>query len=179
MEVFKNIIEYLCRFFEGSSRLIAATFGALIGYLVPTLPFALICVFAVLIDCFTAWRLNRRLRKAFPKGGADGKFRSKYAFSMLQDLAVVYAVMLLAYFVDTYMLTMVDLYLPNWVGGIFCLVTLISILENESSCNGSAWAKLMQTVLVDKSERHLQVDVNNDGKIASSSESGEGEITNQ
>ena len=37
---------------------------------------------------------------------------------------------------------------------------LISCLENASSANGSKWARLAQKILVDKSSRRYDVDLN-------------------
>ena len=35
-----------------------------------------------------------------------------------------------------------------------------SCLENISSCNGAKWAKLLQQVMIDKTERHFDVNIN-------------------
>ena len=49
------------------------------------------------------------------------------------------------------------IHLSNYVAAIFCLTQIVSILENESSCNGSTWAKVLQKILADKTERHLNI----------------------
>jgi hypothetical protein len=33
------------------------------------------------------------------------------------------------------------------------------VLENKSSCNGSRWAKVLQKIMIDKTERHYDVDL--------------------
>ena len=39
------------------------------------------------------------------------------------------------------------------------MVEIWSSLENESSCNGKKWAKLLQEIMVDKTERHFDIDL--------------------
>ena len=52
-----------------------------------------------------------------------------------------------------------DLYLANWTAIVICSIQLWSILENESSCNDSKWAGVLQKFLVDKAERHWDIDL--------------------
>lgn len=132
--------------------------GALWTYVEPTIPFALICVLAVLVDCVSAWRLSQRVKKAYPDGGADGKFKSAHAMKMMGNIGMAFACMVMASMVDTVILPHLDLMLGNYVAAIFCFVEFWSILENESSCNGAPWAKLLQRIMVDKTKRHLDVD---------------------
>ena len=49
--------------------------------------------------------------------------------------------------------------LTKVAAGAICFWQLWSILENESSCNGSKWAKILQRVLVDKTSRHFDIDL--------------------
>lgn len=49
--------------------------------------------------------------------------------------------------------------LTKIAAGAICFWQLWSILENESSCNGAKWAKVMQKILVDKTERHFDIDL--------------------
>ena len=74
--------------------------GAIIGFLRPTFPFIIVCTLAVLLDCYTAWSLSRRVKKKFP-GANDGKFKSHYAGRVFITLVKVYAVTVLAYMIDT------------------------------------------------------------------------------
>ena len=157
------MFEYIKTFFEGlfgyASRVFLFLIGALWGLLEPTIPFAGICLLAILIDCFTAWRLGKRVKAINPKAKADdAKFKSNYARRMFYTLCVVYACTVLGWLIDTYMYPFVDLYIANFISGGFCLVQLLSILENESSCNDARWAKVLQKVLVNKAARHLDVD---------------------
>ncbi len=157
------MLETIKSFFEGifnfGSRVVLFVVGAVWGLLEPTIPFAGICLFAILMDCFTAYRLGRRVKKQKPNLAADeAKFRSSYARRMFYTLCIIYACTVLGWLIDTYMYPFVDLYLANFISGGFCLVQLLSILENESSCNDARWAKVLQKVLVNKATRHLEID---------------------
>ena len=150
-------------FFEGlfsyGSRLSLFVVGAVWGVVEPTIPFAGICLFAILVDCFTAYRLGKRVKAQNPSAKRDdAKFRSSYARRMFYTLCIVYACTVLGWLIDTYMYPFVDLYIANFISGGFCLVQLLSILENESSCNNAQWAKVLQRVLVNKAARHLEID---------------------
>lgn len=154
------VINFFRSIVDSAPRLFAFFVGAVWGLLQPTLYFGAICFFAIVLDCITAWRLDRRVKKAYPKQAKkdDGKFRSDYATKMFYTLLIVYACTFLGYLIDKVIYPFVDLYLANWIAGGFCLVQLVSILENESSCNGAHWAKVLQKVLVNKSSRHLEID---------------------
>lgn len=91
-----QIISFFQSFFCSIPRLVAVALGIVWAWLEPTLPYALLCVFAVLIDCLTAWRLNRRIKATFPKSKADGKLKSAHMFKMVSDLAIVWFCILLA-----------------------------------------------------------------------------------
>lgn len=131
--------------------------GTLWCYIEPTIPFDAICLFAIVLDCISAWRLNRRVKHAYPNGGADGKFKSTHASQMIGDLLVVFGCITLAFHVDKTLFPYQTFYLGQSVAAIFCFVELWSVLENESSCSDKEWAKLLQRYVVDKTERHLKI----------------------
>ena len=133
-------------------------FGAIVAFLHPTIPFILICTLAVLFDCFTAWSLSHRVKKKFPEA-ADGKFKSNYAGRVFVTLIKVYALVVLAFLIDTYIFPDLAMHLPNIVAGTVCFWQVWSMLENESSCNDAKWAKIAQRILVDKTERHFDIDL--------------------
>lgn len=154
-----QIISFFQSFFCSIPRLVAVALGIVWAWLEPTLPYVLLCVFAVLIDCLTAWRLNRRIKATFPKSKADGKLKSAHMFKMVSDLAIVWFCILLAEGVDKHLLGHLGgLHLGQYVAAIFILCTMVSILENESSCNGSAWARAVQKIVTSKVARHIDID---------------------
>jgi hypothetical protein len=132
--------------------------GAVIAYLNPTLPFVLICTLAILYDCYTAYKLSKRVSRNYP-GANDGKFKSDYAKRIFSTMLKIYALIILTYLIDKEILPFLDLRLHNIIAGIFCLVQIWSILENESSENGSRWAKVLQKIMVNKAERHFDIDL--------------------
>lgn len=132
--------------------------GAVWSYFKPTLDFAIIMVAVTILDCVSAWRLNRRVRKKYPSGKADGKLKSCKMMDMLGTLFVAYMAATLGYHLDR-ITPIVDFSVGNWITIVFVLVQLISIAENESSCNGNKWAVVLQKVLQDKTKRHLDTDV--------------------
>lgn len=146
-----------------------STFGALFALLQPTLPFIVICTIAILCDCYTAWSLSRRVKKKYP-GANDGKFKSNYAGRVFVTLIKVYALTVLAFLIETYIFEGLPVKLANIVAGAVCFWQVWSMLENESSCNDAKWAKIAQRILVDKTERHFEIDLSelkvrrNDGK---------------
>lgn len=150
---------FLQSFFGSASRIIATVLGLLWAWVEPTLPYAYMCIFAVFIDMLTAWRLNRRVRAAFPNAKADGKLKSARMFKMFNDICMVYLCILLADGVDNHLLGHFGgLHLGQYVAAIFVLCTMVSILENESSCNGSTWARAVQKIVTNKVARHIDID---------------------
>lgn len=155
---FKPLISLLNSWFGSIPRLIAAFVGMIWAYLQPTFPYALVCVMAVVIDCITAARLNRRIKRHFPNSKADGKIKSARMSKMVQDLLVVWLCILLATGVDEKLLGHFGgLHLGQYVAAIFVVCTAVSILENESSCNGAAWARLAQKIVANKVFRHIDI----------------------
>lgn len=150
--------ELLKTFITHCGRYCVSTFGALVALLQPTFPFIVICTIAILCDCYTAWSLSRRVKKKYP-GANDGKFKSNYAGRVFVTLIKVYALTVLAFLIETYIFEGLPVKLANIVAGAVCFWQIWSMLENESSCNDAKWAKIAQRILVDKTERHFDVDL--------------------
>jgi hypothetical protein len=139
-------------------KFISGLTGAIIACFVQTFPFAMICLFAVIVDCISAFRLSLRVKAKFP-GQCSGKLKSDSARRMFGALFIIYSVICLLHTVDKYIFTFMDMYLANIAAGVFCMVQVVSILENESSCSSAKWAKALQKILIDKTKRHLDVDL--------------------
>ena len=132
--------------------------GGIVAMLAPTFPFIVVCTIAVLMDCYTAWDLSRRVKKRFP-GSTDGKFKSLYAGRVIATLLKVYSMIVLAFLVDNHIFPDYHLLLPNIIAGAVCFWQMWSMLENESSCNDAKWAIIAQRIMVDKTERHFDLDL--------------------
>ena len=137
---------------------IMGVMGACVAMIRPTFPFILVCTLAVLADCYTAWSLSRRVKKRFP-GANDGKFKSNYAGRVFITLIKVYSLTILVHLIDAMVCPEIALHLPQVVAGAVCFWQLWSMLENESSCNDAKWAKIAQRIMVDKTERHFDIDL--------------------
>ena len=154
----QTIIPYVTRF-------LAAIIGIIWCYIEPSINYIAVCAFALLLDCYTAWRLNRRIYSRYreaikkdPRCKIDGKLKSKKMAKMVQDFSVLIMAIFLATLIDTVILDYMNpLHLANYLAAIYCSVQFISVLENESTCNGAAWAKVMQKIVADKTERHFNV----------------------
>lgn len=140
------------------SKYIISALGAVCAFLKPTVPFILICTLAILCDCYTAWDLSRRVKKKYP-GVNDGKFKSNYAGRVFITLIKVYALTILAFLIENFIFEGLPVKLANIVAGAVCFWQVWSMLENESSCNDAKWAKIAQRIMVDKTERHFDIDL--------------------
>ena len=146
---------------ENLRRIFFTAFGAVSTALAPTLPYILLCAVAVLGDCLSAWLLARRVKKAYP-ADADretGKFKSYHFGKTLWTLLCVYALLVFAYFLHLYVTENLPFNALKVAAGAVIFWQGWSILENASSCNGAKWAKILQQVMVDKTERHLDIDL--------------------
>lgn len=150
-EFIKQIIAIIGKYIVGM-------IGAVCAFLEPTVPFILICTLAVLCDCYTAWALSRRVKNKYP-GANDGKFKSNYAGRVFLTLLKVYALTVLAFLIENFIFEGLPIKLANIVAGAVCFWQIWSMLENESSCNEAKWAKIAQRILVDKTERHFDIDL--------------------
>jgi peptidoglycan/LPS O-acetylase OafA/YrhL len=119
--------------------------------------------FGFLFDCLTAYALNRRMKR---KGLSTGKFSSNKFFKMIVRFVACVAGILFCYLIDEHVLVDIQtLHLANWLTLLICIGTAISILENVTTESNDPLSILIQKVLVSKAERHIEVDIDNDGKI--------------
>ncbi len=130
--------------------------GGTIGGLTPMVPFALICLFAAVIDSISAWRLARRVKKHYPNSKPHDKFESEKFFGIFSKMFILFSCIILAFLIDSYIFPMLDLILPNIVAGAFCFYEMWSILENESSENPRSWAKLLQKIMINKASKYVE-----------------------
>jgi hypothetical protein len=138
-------------------KYIASTFFGLIAIIEPTFPFAAVLIFAIIIDCWSAYDLNLRLSKQHPER-VVGKFQSRMALKIFKTFGQAYLIILLLHFVDVIILTNFNyLNLSNIGAAIFCAIQIWSILENLSSANGAQWAKMAQKIMIDKAHRHFDI----------------------
>lgn len=137
--------------------LFSALGGVVLSVALPVVPYASVCTLMVLADAATAWRLGRRAAAA--SGRADaGKLRSSRLGRMFATLGRVYVLLLLARAMQAVIIE------PDWgldlvriMAAAVCLWQALSILENEASCRGARWARIARRWLIDKTERHTGI----------------------
>jgi len=146
---------------ENLRRIFFTAFGAISTALAPTLPYLILCTVAVLADCLSAWLLSRRVKKAYPDDTSKeaGKFNSWHFGKTLWTLLCVYALLVFAFFLEQYITSSLPFDALKVAAGAVIFWQGWSILENASSCNGAKWAKILQKIMVDKTERHLDIDL--------------------
>mgnify|MGYP001628702938 FL=1 len=138
-------------------RWLVTIVSAIFAVLQPALPYLLICTGFVFLDCYSAWRLAQRVRKAHPRR-ASGKFRSEKMRHIFVTLIEVYAVVLLVYFAQVHIADDLPVNITKVVAGAVCGWQFWSYLENSASCNGAKWAQTAKKILIDKTERHFDID---------------------
>lgn len=142
-------------------RWVFTALGAIVAILEPTLPYILLCTLMILADCYTAWSLSRRACKAYPdRVSEDGKkFKSHHFGTVLMTLIKAWTMIVLAFLMQRIITDGMPVDLTKIAAGAICFWQLWSILENESSCNDAKWAKILQRIMVDKTERHFDIDL--------------------
>lgn len=147
----------------------AMALGGLLGWMVgefkPTFPLAVVAVVFILYDAYTAYKLDKRVHVAYPDKTSRAKVKfTSFAFGKVvkETIPKRLWVIVLAYLAEHWVFVHVEVPLSYIVTGVICFEQAWSIMENESSCRDEAehrfW-KLLQRVMVDKTERHLDVDL--------------------
>ena len=146
-----------------------AIIGGGIGWLVaefkPTFPLIIVAVVFIVYDAYTAYQLDKRAKKKYPdKTKREAAKFTSFAFGKVIKHTIPKRLWLiiLAYIAEHWVFIHVQIPLSYIVTGVICFEQAWSILENESSCREEAdsrfW-KLLQKVMVDKTERHFDVNL--------------------
>ena len=131
--------------------------GGLLAAFEASLIYIGLCYIAIVIDVISAWCLSRRIHKATPHR-SDGKFKSSYKFRILITLIVVQLAIMAGHYVDTLVMNGGNM-AQNFVVVFFLFYEGWSIGENWSSENDNPMAKVFQKIMVNKAERHFNVDL--------------------
>lgn len=142
------------------TRLVISLFCSVVAFatfLEPTYMLILVCFFAIIADCYTAWRLAVRLRRKYPLHPNVGKFQSKKSKKIVDSMIQVLIAVILAYLLDEVIIIGANLYLQYYTAGAIGVYNFISVLENISSESDKNWAKFLQRFLINKAERHTGI----------------------
>ena len=138
----------------------------MIGEFKPAFLLTVVVVVFILYVAWTAFKLDKRVRTAYPDKTQrkQAKFTS-FAFGKVVKQTIPKRLMLiiLAFLEEHWVFIHVTIPLSYVVTGAICFEQFWSILENESSCrpeSESRFWKLMQQIMVDKTECHLDVNLN-------------------
>ena len=137
--------------------------GWLIGEFKPTFPLIIVAIIFIVYDAYTAFQLDRRVHKKYPDRAQRKKAKfTSFAFGKVikKTIPTRLWLILLAYLVEHWVFIHVSLPLSYMVTGVICFEQAWSILENESSCrdeNESRFWRLLQRIMVDKTERHFDI----------------------
>lgn len=154
---------------NGIPKVIFALIGGAIGWIVeefqPTFPLIIVTVIFIVYDAFTAYQLDKRVHEKYP----DKVQREKAKFNSFQFSHVIchtipkrLALIFLAYLLEHWVFIHVEIPLSYVATGVICFEQLWSILENESSCRSEEegkFYKILQKIMVDKTERHFDVNL--------------------
>ena len=139
-----------------------ATAGAAVmSFVGPVIPYGWICTAMVAADFISARMLARRIRKRVGALPAKNlKFSSRRFGATVISLGKIYALLLLAHGVDRIIIgEEFNLSLLRFAAALVCFWQFWSILENEASANDAPWARIASKILVDKTARHLGIDL--------------------
>lgn len=146
-----------------------AVIGGGAGWLVeefqPTFPLVIVAVVFIVYDAFTAYQLDKRVHKKYPDKVQRDKVKfTSFAFGKVIRHTIPKRLWLivLAYLVEHWVFIHVEIPLSYIVTGVICFEQAWSILENESSCRSeedSRFWKWLQKIMIDKTERHFDVNL--------------------
>ena len=151
-------------------KITAMVCGGLVGWMIgefkPAFLLTVVVVVFILYVAWTAFKLDKRVRTAYPDKTQrkQAKFTS-FAFGKVVKQTIQKRLMLiiLAFRAEHWVFIHVTIPLSYVVTGAICFEQFGSILQNESSCrpeSESRFWKLMQQIMVDKTECYLDVNLN-------------------
>lgn len=142
--------------------------GGVIGWFVgefnPAFPLIVVMVLFVFYDAYSAYQLDKRVHKKYPDRvqREEAKFNS-FDFSKVikKTIPERIALILLAFVAQKYVFVHVEWHLEYVCTAAILFEQLLSIAENMASCTDtdSRFWKILRKVLIDKTERHFEVDL--------------------
>jgi len=142
--------------------LLGGAAGWLIAAFRPTFPLMVVALCFIVYDAITAYRLERRVAAKYPdKARGEGKFNSDDFGKLLKNtIPSRLVVIILAFMVEKWVFTFIDIPLSYIVTGLICFEQAWSIMENESSCRDdkeNVFWRILQKIMIDKTARHLNM----------------------
>jgi hypothetical protein len=158
--------------FEYCIMSLGGVIGWFVGEFTPAFPLIIIATLFVLYDSWSAYELDKRVHRRYPERTKrqEAKFVSYKFRQVIPTLIERFVIIVLAYCVQRWVF--VDIYVPlSYIAaGVVCAEQALSIAENKASCrlpgdkNARVW-KMLAKVLIDKTERHFDVDLGEEKTI--------------
>lgn len=143
--------------------------GGVLGWFVaefsPTFPLAIVAISFILYDAWTAFQLDKRAHVAYPDKTTREKAKfTSFAFGKVIKKTIPERLILiiLAFMAEHWVFVFVKMPLSYIITGAILFEQAWSALENNSSCRSESDSKfwrILQKIMVDKTERHFSVDL--------------------
>ena len=145
---------------KGITAVIGGGLGWFLAVFQPTFPLVAVSLAFILWDVYSAYQLGRRVDKMYPGHSktSAGKLASSKFGKVVSTISQSMLAILLCYAVEKWISD--DIPFSKIAAGVICAWQGLSILENNMSCTAesdSRLAKLLHRILIDKTERHLNV----------------------
>lgn len=140
--------------------------GWLVAELQPAFPLAVVMILFVVYDAWTAYQLDKRAKIMYPDKTKrhEAKF-SSFCFGKVVKKTIPerLALIILAFIAEKYVFVHVDWHLAYITTGVIIFEQLWSALENNASCRLDqreiVFWRVIKKVVIDKTERHFDVDL--------------------
>ena len=159
-----TIMTDFVNFWKAAFVALGGWIGWLVGEFQPTFPLVIVAIIFIVYDAWTAFQLDKRVKKMYPdKAKRPAKFTS-FAFGKVVTVTIPkrLALILLAFLAEHWVFIHVQIPLSYVATGVICFEQFWSILENEASCRDakeSRFWKILQKITIDKTERHFDVEL--------------------
>lgn len=145
---------------------IGGSIGWLIGRFEPAFPLLAVAFMFVLYDAWSAYELDKRVHKVYPDKvrREQAKFVSYKFRSVIPTLIERMVIIILAYACERWVFVHVAIPVSYIAAAVVCAEQALSIAENKASCrlpgdkHARVW-KMLAKVLIDKTERHFDLDL--------------------
>ena len=154
---------------EKITEVVVSIVGGMLGWYVgnfhPTFPLVLIAIAFILYDSWTAYELDKRVKRRYPdKKKRPAKYMSYKAWEMIPTMIESFIIILLMFAAQKWVFVDLYVHLSYIATGAICGVQLLSIAENKCSCRrpgdkGYKVWRVLALVLIDKTERHFDADL--------------------
>jgi hypothetical protein len=151
---------------------IGGAIGWVIGRFEPAFPLLAVAFMFVLYDAWSAYELDKRVHKVYPDKvkREQAKFVSYKFRSVIPTLIERMVIIILAYACERWVFVHVSIPASYIAAAVVCAEQALSIAENKASCrlpgdkHARIW-KILAKVLIDKTERHFDLDMSSDLNI--------------